>query len=296
MHYKNYHSQPAVVKLCSLFVTQHELANLADESATPLPYSTYSITSCLARQVGGWDPDWISEDWHMFLKCFLNTGGQVSVVPILLPVINYTPEDETWWGTVWARWTQAKRHALGIAEMVYYLSNLPQAAREVEGGCGDVCYLFARGVPIIYKMFAIHIVMATYWVFSAAQGPVIWWVMNHPEENNTLGDWREFWIWFSIYASLFAFCMFLVLNVLSVTLYNGIRDRIVPVPEGSLWDFVYKNGVVHYFYMLFATMLTAPIMNCAGGVAEWIAAYKTAKSHKFEYEVALKPTAAKNRA
>jgi hypothetical protein len=41
MHYKNYHSQPAVVKLCSLFVTQHELANLSDQSATALPYSTY---------------------------------------------------------------------------------------------------------------------------------------------------------------------------------------------------------------------------------------------------------------
>jgi hypothetical protein len=56
--------------------------------------------------VGGWDPDWISEDWHMFLKCFLNTGGQVGVVPILLPIVNYTPEDAGWWGTVWARWTQ----------------------------------------------------------------------------------------------------------------------------------------------------------------------------------------------
>ena len=54
-------------------VTQHELANLSDDSATPLPYSTYSLTSNLAKKVGGWDPDWISEDWHMFLKCFLGT-------------------------------------------------------------------------------------------------------------------------------------------------------------------------------------------------------------------------------
>ena len=117
MHYKNYHSQPAVVKLCSLFVTQHELANLSDDSATPLPYSTYSLTSNLAKRVGGWDPDWISEDWHMFLKCFLGTGGRARVSPIMLPVINYTPEDDTWWSTIWARWTQAKRHALGIAEL-----------------------------------------------------------------------------------------------------------------------------------------------------------------------------------
>ena len=76
MHYKNYHSPPAVVKLCSLFVTQHELANLSDDSATPLPYSTYSLMSNLAKKVGGWDPDWISEDWHMFLKCFLGTVSE----------------------------------------------------------------------------------------------------------------------------------------------------------------------------------------------------------------------------
>ena len=30
MHYKNYHSQPAVVKICSMFVTQHELGELTD--------------------------------------------------------------------------------------------------------------------------------------------------------------------------------------------------------------------------------------------------------------------------
>ena len=37
-----------------------------------------------------------------------------------------------------------------------------------------MCYLFARGIPIIYKMFAIHIVMATYWIFSVCNGPLVW--------------------------------------------------------------------------------------------------------------------------
>ena len=49
MHYKNYHSQPAIVQLTSMFITQHELANLADPSSTALPYSTYSVSSNLAR-------------------------------------------------------------------------------------------------------------------------------------------------------------------------------------------------------------------------------------------------------
>jgi len=293
MHYKNFHSQPVVVKLASLFVSQHELANLADDTATPLPYSTYSITSNLAKKVGGWDPDWISEDWHMFLKCFLHTKGAVSVVPVMLPIINYTPEADTWWGTVWARWTQAKRHALGVAEMVYFLSNLPAAYAKTDG-LGGAWFLFYRGLPIIYKMFAIHIVMSTYWLFSSANGPLLWWVWHHPEEDE-LGSWREFWIWLNVLNGVLCVVLFLGLNVLSVTLYNGIKDRIVPVPDGAFPpQWFYNNLVTHYLYMLVGCTLMAPVMNTAGGVAEWLAAFKTAKSHKFEYEVALKPKAAKN--
>ena len=58
---------------------QHELSNLADRSATCFPYSTYSLSCNLAKNVGGWDAEWISEDWHMFLKCFLQSGGVCTV-------------------------------------------------------------------------------------------------------------------------------------------------------------------------------------------------------------------------
>ena len=51
MHYKNYHSQPAIVQLTSMYIAQHEMANLADKSSKSLPYSTYSLSSNLARQV-----------------------------------------------------------------------------------------------------------------------------------------------------------------------------------------------------------------------------------------------------
>ena len=40
--------------------------------------------------------------------------------------------------------------------------------------------------------------------------------------------------------------------------------------------------------------LMAPIMNTAGGLCEWMAAIKTARTHKFEYAVASKPVAAKS--
>lgn len=51
LHYKNYHSQPVIVKMASLFVAQYELATLADDTATSLPYSTYSLSSTLAKRV-----------------------------------------------------------------------------------------------------------------------------------------------------------------------------------------------------------------------------------------------------
>ena len=79
--------------------------------------------------------------------------------------------------------------------------------------------------------------------------------------------------------------------------YNGIKDRIVPVPDNqAFWKWLYSNNAAHYLFMFCGATLFAPMMNTAGGLAEWIAALKTAKSHKFEYEVALKPQASKNRA
>merc|ERR1711874_33377 len=102
-----------------------ELAVLSDPNAIRFPYSTYSLSLQLAIRVGGWDADWIAEDWHMGIKCFLMTLGQSRIQPIFLPTINYMPEDKTWLSTLHARWSQAKRHALGFSDMSYYFMMLP---------------------------------------------------------------------------------------------------------------------------------------------------------------------------
>merc|ERR1712113_691832 len=63
LHFKNYITQPAVLRVASFLTSMYELANLSDPNATRIPYSTYSISAVLAASVGGWDPDWISEEW-----------------------------------------------------------------------------------------------------------------------------------------------------------------------------------------------------------------------------------------
>eukprot|EP01050_Picozoa_sp_SAG11_P007066 SAG11_NODE_575_length_8420_cov_2.398149_8_plen_146_part_00 len=51
-----------------------------------LPFSTYALSMNLAVKAGYWDPHIISEDYHMYLKCFFCTGGQVSMKYMWLPV------------------------------------------------------------------------------------------------------------------------------------------------------------------------------------------------------------------
>ena len=53
-------------------------------------------------------------------------------------------------------------------------------------------------------------------------GVVIRWVWTHPEEGS-LGSWRDFWMYLSLYNGIFCSVLFLGLNVLNVTLYNGIK-------------------------------------------------------------------------
>lgn len=67
-HMKNYHRQPAPVVVGTMFTSMQELAGLSDPNAVRFPYSTYSLPMALAKEVGGWDVEWISEDYHMGIK------------------------------------------------------------------------------------------------------------------------------------------------------------------------------------------------------------------------------------
>ena len=49
-------------------VRRQELSGLTDPNAVRFPYSTYSLPMTLARDVGGWDVEWIAEDYHMGIK------------------------------------------------------------------------------------------------------------------------------------------------------------------------------------------------------------------------------------
>eukprot|EP00931_Biecheleriopsis_adriatica_P089506 TRINITY_DN63620_c0_g1_i1.p1 TRINITY_DN63620_c0_g1~~TRINITY_DN63620_c0_g1_i1.p1 ORF type:complete len:657 (-),score=90.91 TRINITY_DN63620_c0_g1_i1:40-2010(-) len=159
-HFKNYLRQPMLVRISSIFSTLNELACLANPLDCHVPFSSYSISLVLASAVGGWDPDFLAEDWHMFAKCSLMTEGRVRCSPIFLPILNYTPEEDTYWATLGSRWTQAKRHALGVSELVYVISSGYLAVLELPS-FGRAAAFVWRLTPLLGKFTQTHFVNGT---------------------------------------------------------------------------------------------------------------------------------------
>ncbi|CAE8685751.1 unnamed protein product, partial [Polarella glacialis] len=166
--FKNYLRQPMLVRVSSLFATLHELACLANPLDHHVCFSSYSVSLVLASAVGGWDPEYLAEDWHMFAKSSLMTEGRVKCCPIFLPVLNYTPEEETYYGTLDSRWQQAKRHALGVSELVYVWSAIYLALLELPTLRRKVLFLW-RIAPLVSKFTQTHFVngMAAVWSVMA---------------------------------------------------------------------------------------------------------------------------------
>lgn len=183
-HFKNYLTQPLFVRCASLFASLHELSCLANPLDQHVPFSTYSLSAVLCTAVGGWDPDWLAEDWHMMGKCAMKTEGRTRCQGIYLPLINYAPEESSYWGTMQARWTQAKRHALGVSEVIYMASAVTLAMYELPTMMRRIRMLW-RVAPVAAKFCFVHFEVSTLAIWPVlAQvlvhyGPALWhsWCM-----------------------------------------------------------------------------------------------------------------------
>ena len=86
--YNNIWQVPAPLRVPNAIAGLVHLSRLTRQRKVLFSQSTYSLSMRMAHDVGYWDTDIIPEDWHMFLKCFYNLGGNVDVEPIHLPVGN----------------------------------------------------------------------------------------------------------------------------------------------------------------------------------------------------------------
>lgn len=289
-HVKNYHRQPSPVIVGTMFTCMQELAALCDPNAVRFPYSTYSLSLALARQVGGWDPDWIAEDYHMGIKCFLLTLGATTVEPILLPTVNYTPEADTWFSTVWARCIQAKRHALGFSDLSYYFMTLPlifSYAVTQRSGIESLRAFWCMatyGVTLLIRLINIHVVigvLSTYGLCTSLLKMLMIVFFSEDRNVNFLFT-RTSFCPNALMVSSFT-CTTLV-SALFIVVYHLTKGRVEGQP-----DDVWKTPIFHWLRNFLSIIICGPFYFLGLGLCIWQAALSVAFSRNFEYEVAPKP-------
>jgi cellulose synthase/poly-beta-1,6-N-acetylglucosamine synthase-like glycosyltransferase len=112
---------PASVRLLTFFNNAVQISELSNPFSMTFPLSTYSLSFKLVVDVGYWDPIVISEDWHMFLRCFFAKDGDMTVHSIFLPTTGEPFLDETTIKTWRLLYRTRVRHAWGAGDMVYML-------------------------------------------------------------------------------------------------------------------------------------------------------------------------------
>jgi len=306
-HFKNYLRQPVLVRVSSLFATLNELANLANPADCHVNYSSYSLSLRLASSVGGWDPEFLAEDWHMFAKCSLMTGGRVRCIPIFLPLLNYTPEEETYWGTLVSRWVQAKRHALGVSELVYVLTGIHLGVLEIDSWDSKLVYVwkmmpllgkftqshFTNGMSSVLTILAqlvIHFYMWRSWCYvsslddttgacrvamsSATQSGI-------EEEQIVLNSWLVYWQQ-RITAGMAISSI--LSGGLGAAYFHLVKDRIEGDVDGS-WS--YSNPIWHWLRVEMEVSTCGLLGSLIyGALPLWIAVTRIIREVQFTHVVA----------
>jgi len=183
---RNLFSCPGPTRLTGYATILFVLGGLANQNFAPhLCYSSYTITYALASHhlIDGWDRDVIAEDHHMFCKCFFasiweqleaqhileskeagNSGASTSGVkpmmqltPVFLPATSYLVQSDGWLSSIMARFTQARRHAQGLAELSYVLLQHFHLLR-TERTSRLALFTHTRIAGIAGKMSAVHII------------------------------------------------------------------------------------------------------------------------------------------
>jgi hypothetical protein len=151
--YNNIWHVPAPLRLPNGLAGLNHLARLCRKHRMVFPQSCYSLSLQMAEEVGYWDVDVVPEDWHMFLKCFFNLGGNVDVEPIYLPLGNDGPRSKGYFRTFSNHYQQARRHAWGATDIPYAILQLLDQKK----------ISLLRRLRRTWSVFESHLLWSTQW-------------------------------------------------------------------------------------------------------------------------------------
>jgi hypothetical protein len=123
-YYSNMWQVPAPVRFTARLTQLYMLAELALPGYDPLPISTYTMSLRLGQECDWWDPAVIAEDWHVYLDYMVQRDGDVSIVPVYLPILLDSAEGATWLSALRNRYIQLRRHAWGATDSGFLMEQL----------------------------------------------------------------------------------------------------------------------------------------------------------------------------
>lgn len=184
-YYNNVWDVPAPLRIQNVLGGINHLAKLVRTHTILFPQSTYSLSLQMAHDVGYWDVDVVPEDWHMFLKCFFELGGEADVQPILLPVGNDGARAHSYLRTFWEHYQQARRHAWGCSDIPYAVR---QFIRHPE-------IPFTRRLRRTWSLTENHVLWSSQWFLitgvAANMSAASWggFIGLHPFSAHNIPEW-----------------------------------------------------------------------------------------------------------
>lgn len=184
-YYNNVWDVPAPLRIQNSLGGINHLAKLMRKYVVLFPQSTYSLSMRMCHDVDYWDVDVVPEDWHMFLKCFFELGGEPDVQPILLPVGNDGVRAHSYKRTFWEHYQQARRHAWGCSDIPYALR---QFARHPE-------IPFLRRLRRTWSLTENHVLWSAQWFLitgvAANMSAASWggFIGLQPFQQHNIPDW-----------------------------------------------------------------------------------------------------------
>eukprot|EP00931_Biecheleriopsis_adriatica_P053108 TRINITY_DN3102_c0_g1_i2.p1 TRINITY_DN3102_c0_g1~~TRINITY_DN3102_c0_g1_i2.p1 ORF type:complete len:623 (-),score=124.37 TRINITY_DN3102_c0_g1_i2:55-1923(-) len=134
LSWRNFYECPVVSRTWGYISSLWEFGGVSElrTGGHHMVFSAYSLPLQLAADVQCWDGDVIAEDHHSYLKTFFFgahrmyqvpphwMSSPVKVQPVMLPVKSTSVNSsEGYWASWTERWSQATRHAQGVAEVSY---------------------------------------------------------------------------------------------------------------------------------------------------------------------------------
>ena len=149
--HRNINQVPALIRIVGIIGNVGHIAGVQELDGLFFNYSCYSSSYYLIDSAGYWDPDVISEDWHIFLQTFFANQGRVAVEPIFLPAVVDAPSGETTWIALRNRYKQCVRQAWGCTDIPYAL----EQAR------------LHREIPFITRYLRVFKIMESYFIWAS---------------------------------------------------------------------------------------------------------------------------------